>query len=169
MLCLEVRCHENSLRRVGVGHFYPRDATLARILAMARCQYVCLRLSVFGVLLKRLDGSSWFLVWRLLSTYPTLCYNEIVLSVKIRVLISGILFLTRDVENFAAKGLSSKCVNNFDRQTWTLIGGTVVHEPTGHQPFQFRCSRSSREADALDQWTRRVTGSTCFWSVQFVV
>ena len=46
MLCLEVRCHENSLRRVGVGHFYPRDATLARILAMARCQYVCLRLSV---------------------------------------------------------------------------------------------------------------------------
>jgi len=64
--------------------FYPRDAMLARVLAMALCPSVCL--SQVGVLLKWLDGSSWFLAWRLLSTSPTLCFKDIHVSTKIRVL-----------------------------------------------------------------------------------
>ena len=53
--------------------FYPCDAMLARMLAMARCLSVCL--SIVGFLSKRLDESSWgfVLVWELPSTYPTLC------------------------------------------------------------------------------------------------
>ena len=43
--------------------FYPHDAMLARVLAMTLC------LSQVGVLLKWLDGLSWFLACRLLSTY----------------------------------------------------------------------------------------------------
>ena len=39
---------------------YPRDAWLARVLAMTLC--LCMCLSQVGVLSKRLDGSSWF--WR---------------------------------------------------------------------------------------------------------
>jgi len=45
--------------------------------------------SQVGVLLKWLDGSSWFLAWRLLSTSPTLCFKEIQASAKITVLPSG--------------------------------------------------------------------------------
>jgi len=33
-------------------------------------------LSQVGVLLRQLDGLSWFLAWRLPSTCPTLCYKE---------------------------------------------------------------------------------------------
>jgi len=33
----------------------------------------------------------------------------------------------------------------------------AAHELTEHQPAQFRCSQSSRDTDARDQWTRRDT------------
>ena len=61
----------NNLKKVGIT---PCDAMLARVLAMALCLFVsvsvCLSvcLSQVGVLLKWLDGSSWFLAWRFLST-----------------------------------------------------------------------------------------------------
>jgi len=55
------------------------------------CVCVCVRLSQVGVLLKRLNESGWFLARELHSTYPTLCYKEIHVPLKIRVLPSGIL------------------------------------------------------------------------------
>jgi len=65
-------------------HFYPRDAILAQVLAMALCLSVCLSvcLSQVGVLLKWLDGSSWILARRLLSTSPTLRFKEIQVCTK---------------------------------------------------------------------------------------
>ena len=61
---------------------------LARVLAIALCPSVsvcvCLCLSQVGVVLKWLDGSSWFLAWRLLSTSPTLCFEEIRICTKVR-------------------------------------------------------------------------------------
>jgi len=57
--------------------FYPRDAMLARILAMVLCLSVCVCLSQVGVLLNWLDGTSWFLARRLPSTSHTLCFKEI--------------------------------------------------------------------------------------------
>ena len=33
----------------------------------------------------------------------------------------------------------------------------TAHELTEHLPAQFRCSQSSRDTDARDQWTRRDT------------
>ena len=60
--------------------FCPNDAMLARVLAMT----LCLCLSQVGVLLKWLDGLSWFLACRLLSTYTTLCYKEIQVFAKIK-------------------------------------------------------------------------------------
>jgi len=68
--------------------FLPRDAMLARVLAMV----MCLSVSVTSrfVLCKGMDGSSWFLAGRLLSTSITLYFKEIPsLSTKIRVLPSG--------------------------------------------------------------------------------
>ena len=50
------------------------------------CLSVCLCLLQVGDLSKRMDGLRWFLVWRLLSTCPTLCYKEIQVSTKIKVL-----------------------------------------------------------------------------------
>ena len=54
------------------------------------------RLSQAGIVSKRPDDSSWFLAWRLPSTYPALCYKEIWVSPKIRVLSSGTLSQTPD-------------------------------------------------------------------------
>jgi len=64
---------------------------LAQVLAMA--SYLSLCLSQLGVLLKWLEGLSWFSAWRLLSTSPTLCFEEIRVSTK--------LFLNPDLVNFA--------------------------------------------------------------------
>ena len=47
---------------------------------------LCVCLSQVGVLVKWLDGSSWFLAWRLVLTCPTLYFKEIRVSTKIRVL-----------------------------------------------------------------------------------
>ena len=66
---------------------------LAQVLAMALC------LSQVGVLSKRLNKSGWFLVWKLLSTYPALCFKEILVTSKIRVLFSATLLQTLDLEN----------------------------------------------------------------------
>jgi len=43
---------------------------LARVLAMALCLSVSVCLSQVGVLSKRMNESSWVLVWELPSTYP---------------------------------------------------------------------------------------------------
>jgi len=60
------------------------------------CPSVCP--SQAGVAWKGLDESSWFLAWRLSSTYPTLCYKEIWVSPKIRVIPSWTLSQTTDLE-----------------------------------------------------------------------
>ena len=71
--------------------FYPRDALLARVLAMTLCPCLCLRLPQVGVLSKGTDGLIWFLARRLLSTSPTLGFKETRVSAKIIVLPSGTL------------------------------------------------------------------------------
>jgi len=50
---------------------------------------VCVCLSQVGVPTKGINGSIWSLTWRLLSTSPTLCFKEIQVSTKMRVLPSG--------------------------------------------------------------------------------
>jgi len=71
------------------GDFYPRDAMLARVLAIALCLSVCVCLSQVGVLSKGMNGLMWFLAWRLFSTSPALSFKEIRVFTKIRVLPSG--------------------------------------------------------------------------------
>ena len=69
----------------------------------------CARLSVrpsfcpsqAGIVSKRLDESSRVSTRRLPSTFPTLCYEEIWVSPKIRVLPSRTVSQTPDLENFA--------------------------------------------------------------------
>ena len=69
--------------------FLQLDATLVRYMLSARvCPSVCL--SQAGIVSKRLDESSWFWARRLRSTCPTLCYKEIGVSPKIRVLPLGL-------------------------------------------------------------------------------
>jgi len=43
-------------------------------------------LSQVGVLSKRMDESGWFLAWELPSTYPALCFKDIQLPSKTKVL-----------------------------------------------------------------------------------
>ena len=59
------------------------------------CPYV--HLSQAGTVSKRLDGSNWFLAWRFLSIDSILCFKEMWVSRKIKVLLSG----TLNLENFA--------------------------------------------------------------------
>ena len=89
----------------------------ARRYASAGTSYgpVSVCLSQVGVLSKWVDGSSWFLAHRLLSTRPTPCFKEIHLSTKIRVLPSGTLSQTPDLENFAMAYRSSKSVIDLAR------------------------------------------------------
>jgi len=62
---------------------------------------VC-RPSQAGIASNQLDKSSSVLARRLLSTLPTLCCKEIEVSPKIRVLPSGTLFQSPDLEKFAS-------------------------------------------------------------------
>ena len=72
----------------GTVWFLTRDAMLARYL-LSWCVRLSVRPSQAGIVSKRLDESSWFMVWRLPSTYPTLCYKEMSVSSKITVLPCG--------------------------------------------------------------------------------
>jgi len=84
-----------------VRHVYPRDAMLARVLAVALrlsvCLSLCLCLSVsiclsqVGVLSKGMNGLISLLAWSIdaFSTSPTLRFKEIQVSTQIRVLPSG--------------------------------------------------------------------------------
>ena len=81
---------------------YPRDAALARVLAMALCLCLSVCLSQVSVLSKGMNGLIWFLACGLLSTSRMLLFKEIQVSTKIRVLSSGTFFLNCGLrENFA--------------------------------------------------------------------
>jgi len=88
---------------------------------------VCL--SQVGVLLKWLDGSSSFLAWRLLSTSPALCFNEIQVCTKIRVLPSGTFLWTLDldisprpvIDRQTCYQLSSRKVDVDSVINWTVV------------------------------------------------
>jgi len=95
---------------------------LERVLAMA----LCLSVSVsVGVLSKRLNESDWCLAWGLLSTCPTLCSKEIQVSPKIRVLSSGILSQTPNLD-LALAYRSSKRVVDFARQDGRFVYNTIT-------------------------------------------
>ena len=63
--------------------FFLCDTMLVWVLAMAVCLFVCLCLFVTS---RSSDRIGWFLAWKLPSTYPTLCYKEIGVPSKIKVL-----------------------------------------------------------------------------------
>jgi len=96
--------------------FFAAQCYASAVLATGLCLSVRVRLSQVGVISKRTNESGWFLAWELHSTYPTLCYKEIHVTSKIRVLFSGILLQTLDLENFATAYRSSKRVINFARE-----------------------------------------------------
>ena len=95
---------------------------------MALCLTVTSRYCV-----ERLDGSRWLLARELPSTYPTPCCKKIRVPQKIRVLHSGTLSETLDLENFAtfkSVVLSTKLVDGracgsrlrqSTRRCWTHI------------------------------------------------
>jgi len=74
---------------------------------LARVQCTCngpvsvsVYLSQAGVLSKQVDISSWFLTWRLLSTYLTLCYKEQI-SIEIQIHPFGTFSQTPDLGKLA--------------------------------------------------------------------
>ena len=105
---------------------------------------VCVHPSQVGVLLKRLNGLSWFLARRLPSTCPTLCFKEIWITPKIRILPFGTLSQTVDLQNFAmASGSSVLSVKmmtgNFiyhtcDTASWAYGTSLLIVIQTSHIP-----------------------------------
>jgi len=85
--------------------FYPCDAMLAQVVAIALRLCQC-SVEVDG-LIKLVFGNTVF--------------KEIQVSTKIRVLTSGILSKTPDLENFSLAYRSSRCVIDLAREGWTLI------------------------------------------------
>jgi len=79
----------------------PARYMLSACVRLSVCLSVCL--SQAGIASKRLDESSCFLVRRLCSTYPTLCYKDIWVSPKIRVLPAGTLSQTPDLETISPR------------------------------------------------------------------
>jgi len=71
---------------------------------------------------KGMDGLILFFAWRLSLIYPTLCFKEIQLPTKIRVLPSGTLSRTRDFEIFSTVSRLSNGVINVIRKRWTVVG-----------------------------------------------
>ena len=61
-----------------------------------------------------------YVIRRLFWTYPTLCFKEIQVSTKIRVLSFTTLSGTPDLENFASVCRSSNRVIDLAQQWWTL-------------------------------------------------
>ena len=96
--------------------FYPRDAMLARVLAMTLCLsvslFVCLSVTNRCSIEMVGEIELAFLACRLLSTYPTRCSEEIQVCAKIRALPSGTLSQTPDLENFVSAYRSSRSVIN---------------------------------------------------------
>jgi len=87
--------------------FYPCDAMLAQVVAIA------LRLCHKSVF-------CWS-GWTDQAGFGNTVCKEIQVSTKIRVLTSGILSKTPDLENFSFAYRSSRCVIDLAREGWTLI------------------------------------------------
>jgi len=102
------------------NHFHP--ATLYASAGSYGCVsvFLSLCLSQVCVLSKRLNEPGCFWVWNLPSIYRTLCYKEIQVPSKIKVLPPGTLVQTLNVETFATAYRSSKRVVNLARERWTL-------------------------------------------------
>jgi len=134
---------------------------------------VCLRLSQVGVLSKRMNESRWVFFARVLpSTYTTLCYKEIQVPSKIRLLPSRSLLQTLDSENFATVYRSSKRAINLARERWTpksVINWTVVGQLSRQYlraPTLDRCSLSQRSSSSvystvLSRGSFLATAGTC--------
>ena len=101
--------------QTGPKNCIAKHFTVSRYTSTVFAVVICLsvpppsvRLSQAGTVSEWLVVSScWVLAWKLPSTYPTLCYREIWVSPKIRVLPSGTLSQTRDLDNFAT--VSQSC------------------------------------------------------------
>jgi len=95
-LSVEV-CSTRSSSSIGQDSLpYPRDALLARVLGMVLCLSVCLSVSVSHKSVfyrNQLNESGWFWYGSLFRPTP-LCFKEIRVHLKIRVLLSGTFFLT---------------------------------------------------------------------------
>ena len=139
---------------------------------MTLCLSVCLSVCVCVCL----NQPSWFLAWELHSTLPTLCFKEIQVSPKIRVLPSGTLPQTLDLENFAmayrsslwtyvlfASLMTGHCVNTWRRlrnrkcvtcraRKCVDIIGTVLVPWAGQWPFpmqKYKCIFQIKYTEAI--------------------
>ena len=110
-----ILCKLFSLVIHNITHFYLCDAMLAygRVSVSVTNRYSVETVERFGLVL----------AWELLSTYHTPCFKEIDVHIpsKIRVLPSGTLLQTLDLENFVTAYRSVKHVINLAQERWTLI------------------------------------------------
>ena len=89
--------------------------------------YGCLSVSLLqvDVLSKGINGLIWFVAWRLLSTSPTLCFKEIQVSAKIRVLASGPTLLLHPF-NGPLSGTTGRASTRKVKPIWILLKQETV-------------------------------------------
>jgi len=86
-----------------------RYASTIYVVVMCPSVRPSVRYTPVGLLVsKRLDGSTLFSARKLPSTYPTLRFNEIRVTPKVRVLNRIELSKTEDFENFASAYLTAR-------------------------------------------------------------
>ena len=130
---VRVRVRVVEFSSIRVLQFLPRDVTLERYM-LSR-----VRLSQTGIALKRLRESSWVLVWRLPSTYPTLCCKKMWVSSKIRVLPSGTLSQTPDFA-IASRSRCKQQLSSSPSSTVEFVDDTYT---TIDESWLFSTSRST--------------------------
>jgi len=95
-----------------IAHLLPRDATLERS-TLSSCVRLSVCLSVTSRYCTKTTGRiELVFVIGLPSTYPTLCYKEMWVSPKTRVLASGTLSQTPDLKNCATASRSHRQQNS---------------------------------------------------------
>jgi len=96
-----------------------RSASAVYVMGMCQSVCVCVCLSQVGVLLKWLDGSSWFFGMEASFDQSTLCFKEIQVSTKMRVLFSGIFFLNSGLRKFRRGNRPSNVLSLISRKMAT--------------------------------------------------
>ena len=136
---------------------------------------VCLCLSVTsrGILSKRMNESSWFLALELPSTRPTLCSKKIRVYPKIRVLPSGTLSQTPDLEILlgisivvACYRLSSTTWRRSERDKLDIVGQLswqYLRAPTlDHCSWSHAIVKLSLQHDSVARVHQRQLIVACF-------
>ena len=153
--------HSTSIELTSISIYFTRDTLLARYLLLSVRPSV--RPSQAGIVSKRLDKSSFFWHGGFLPPIPHCVLKKFGNLQKLRVLPSGTLFQTPDLDNFARANRSCCQQNSSSSSTVELVDDTytTIDESWLFTTGQSTVTLSLHNCDLL--W---ICCTTCFYSRQ---